>query len=781
MARPQRGVTDLFNVCKMNLRIGVAAMALAVAGCGSDSSDSSSGDADAAITGGAGGEGAGGGAGGEVVGGSGGENLGGAGGEAGGAGGGGGGEPALPSIAEIAQADDRFETLVQAAVAADLVGALNGDTDLTVFAPTDDAFAEVPPAVLETLLGDPAALTAVLTYHAVPGVHLAAEVVETDSYTTLQGADLAITVEGDVVRVNQAQIIEADIRARNGVIHVIDSVLMPPEEPALPSIAEIAQADDRFETLVQAAVAAGLVEALNGDTDLTVFAPTDDAFAEVPPAVLETLLGDPAALTAVLTYHAVPGVHLAAEVVATDSYTTLQGSDLDITVEGDVVRVNQAQIIETDIMARNGVIHVIDSVLMPAEEPAPQTIVEIAVGNPDFETLVAAVTAAGLVETLSGEGPFTVFAPTDDAFAALPEGTVEALLGDIPTLTDILTYHVIAGEVPAAEVVAATELTMLNGDIAEITLVDGNAYIDGAQIVVTDIQASNGIIHVIDTVMMPPEEAPALQTIVEIAVGNPDFETLVAAVTAAGLVETLSGEGPFTVFAPTDDAFAALPEGTVEALLGDIPTLTDILTYHVIAGEVPAAEVVAATELTMLNGDIAEITLVDGRAYIDGAEILITDIPASNGIIHVIDTVMLPPEEAPALQTIVEIAVGNPDFETLVAAVTAAGLVETLSGEGPFTVFAPTDDAFAALPAGTVDALLQDIPALTDVLTYHVISGEVPAADVVAATELTMLNGDIAAITLVDGRAYIDGAEILITDIPASNGIIHAIGAVMLP
>jgi transforming growth factor-beta-induced protein len=108
---------------------------------------------------------------------------------------------------------------------------------------------------------------------------------------------------------------------------------------------------------------------------------------------------------------------------------------------------------------------------------------------------------------------------------------------------------------------------------------------------------------------------------------------------------------------------------------------------------------------------------------------------------------MLPPEEAPALQTIVEIAVGNPDFETLVAAVTAAGLVETLSGEGPFTVFAPTDDAFAALPAGTVDALLQDIPALTDVLTYHVISGEVPAADVVAATELTMLNGDIAAIT----------------------------------
>ena len=136
-------------------------------------------------------------------------------------------------------------------------------------------------------------------------------------------------------------------------------------------------------------------------------------------------------------------------------------------------------------------------------EPALPSIVEIAVGNPDFETLVVALTAADLVDTLSGPGPFTVFAPTDAAFAALPEGTVAALLADIPTLTDILTYHVIAGEVPAADVVAAVELTMLNGDTAAITLAEGNAYIDGAQIIMTDLQASNGIVHVIDAVMQP--------------------------------------------------------------------------------------------------------------------------------------------------------------------------------------------------------------------------------------------------------------------------------------
>ena len=158
-----------------------------------------------------------------------------------------------------------------------------------------------------------------------------------------------------------------------------------------------------------------------------------------------------------------------------------------------------------------------------------------------------------------------------------------------------------------------------------------------------------------------------------------------------------------------------------------------------------------------------------------------TDIAASNGVIHVINAVLLPPAPPPEPGTIVDIAAGNPDFETLVAAVTAAGLVDTLNGEGPFTVFAPTDDAFAALPAGTVDALLNDIPTLTDILTYHVVSGALSAADVVAAGTLTALNGDTLTITQADGHTYINAVEILMTDIVASNGVIHVIGGVLLP
>jgi uncharacterized surface protein with fasciclin (FAS1) repeats len=280
---------------------------------------------------------------------------------------------------------------------------------------------------------------------------------------------------------------------------------------------------------------------------------------------------------------------------------------------------------------------------------ADQDIVDTAVANGNFTTLVAAVQAAGLVDTLKSEGPFTVFAPTDDAFAALPEGTVEALLNDIPTLTDI----------PADVVNLSSADTALGKPVA-IRVEDGNVFINDAQVVITDVEASNGVIHVIDAVLLPPADEPAampetgavLQAemdIVDTAVANGNFTTLVAAVQAAGLVDTLKSEGPFTVFAPTDDAFAALPEGTVEALLNDIPTLTDILLYHVVPGKVMAADVVNLSSADTALGKPVAIRVEGGNVFINDAQVVITDVETSNGVIHVIDAVLLPPaDEQPA-------------------------------------------------------------------------------------------------------------------------------------
>jgi transforming growth factor-beta-induced protein len=424
---------------------------------------------------------------------------------------------------------------------------------------------------------------------------------------------------------------------------------------------------------------------------------------------------------------------------------------------------------------------VVEPTAAPAAEPMANSIVDIAVEDGRFETLVAALQAADLTETLAGDGPFTVFAPTDDAFALLPEGTVEALLADIPQLTNILLYHVVSGEVFAADVVQLESAETLLGESVVIAL-DGDAVmLNESQVIITDIEASNGVIHVIDSVLLPPADEMAdegmMQSIVDIAVEDGRFTTLVAALQAADLAETLAGDGPFTVFAPTDDAFAMLPEGTVEALLADIPALSNILTYHVVGGQVLAADVVGLSSAETLQGQFLDIAADANGVMIDSSNVVITDILGSNGVIHVIDSVLLPES-----RSIVEIAVEDGRFTTLVAALQAAGLDDTLSGAGSFTVFAPTDDAFGKLPAGTIDALLADIPQLTDILLYHVVDGKVMAQDVVGLEDAETLQGTTFMILFDGGTVKLNGdSNVIITDIEAFNGVIHVIDSVLLP
>lgn len=258
-----------------------------------------------------------------------------------------------------------------------------------------------------------------------------------------------------------------------------------------------------FTTLVKAVKAAGLVETLKGDGPFTVFAPTDDAFAKLPKAKLEALLKDKSALTAVLTYHVVPGKVLAEDVVKLSTAKTVQGKPVSITVDDGKVKVNQANVLKTDIICTNGVIHVIDSVIMP---PAAKDVVDTAVGAGGFKTLVAAVKAAGLVETLKGKGPFTVFAPTDEAFAKIPKEKLDALLKDKAALTAILAYHVVPGKVMAADVVKLDSAKTLQGKTVKIESSDGKVKVNDSNVTKTDIDCANGVIHVIDGVLLPPTE-----------------------------------------------------------------------------------------------------------------------------------------------------------------------------------------------------------------------------------------------------------------------------------
>lgn len=278
-------------------------------------------------------------------------------------------------------------------------------------------------------------------------------------------------------------------------------------------------------------------------------------------------------------------------------------------------------------------------------------IVQLAQGNSDLSILVEAVVAAGLATTLKGPGPFTVFAPTNAAFAALLTElslTKAQLLANIPLLTTVLTYHVVTGKVQKADIPLGKAITSLQTSIFKIDSVAGNVLItDGrnrtSTITATDIQATNGVVHVIDKVILPADKN-IVQTAVALA---PEFSTLVAAVTAAGLGPTLSGTGPFTVFAPTNAAFAAalIELGISQAaLLADTVLLTKILTYHVVSGRVLKADVPINIPITTVQGETlsinASLVITDRRART--ANIATTDVLTSNGVIHVVDKVILP-------------------------------------------------------------------------------------------------------------------------------------------
>jgi len=667
------------------------------------------------------------------------------------------------NIVEIASSNPDFSLLVDAVVKADLVEALSEEDDddkLTVFAPTNAAFeALLGGATLEDISKDE--LTDILLYHVLEGVTLAGDLSDGLTVETLNGDEVTFTVTETEVKINESNIIDTDIIASNGVIHVIDAVLTPPQ-----NIVEIASSNPDFSTLVDAVVKADLVDALSEDDDedkLTVFAPTNAAFeALLGEATLEDVSVED--LTNILLYHVLEGTTLASDLSDGLIATTLNGEDVKFTLGGEFPQINESNIIVTDIVASNGVIHVIDAVLTP-----PQNIVEIASANPDFSLLVDAVVKADLVHALADEDDeLTVFAPTNAAFEAL---LGETTLEDVPVedLTEILLYHVLKGKTYAGDLSDGLTVETLNGEEVTFTITETEVKINESNIIATDIIASNGVIHVIDAVLTPP------QNIVEIASANPDFSLLVDAVVKADLVHALADEDEeYTVFAPTNAAFEALlGEATLEDVA--VEDLTDILLYHVLEGTTLAGDLSDGLIVETLNGEDVKFTFADGKVFINGAEIVMTDIIASNGVIHVIDAVLTPP------QNIVEIASADENFSTLVSAVVKADLVHALADEDEeLTVFAPTNAAFEALLG---EATLDDVPVeeLTEILLYHVLAGTNYAADLSDGLMVETLNGENVQFTINETELKINESNIVVTDIIASNGVIHVIDVVLTP
>jgi transforming growth factor-beta-induced protein len=304
-----------------------------------------------------------------------------------------------------------------------------------------------------------------------------------------------------------------------------------------------------------------------------------------------------------------------------------------------------------------------------------------------------------------------------------------------------------------------------SGDDDETPIVDAGR--DGGSAATGD--SSTGKSDATVDASTPAADASAAKTIVDVAVADGRFTTLAKALTDTGLLATLQGPGPFTVFAPTDAAFAKLPSGTLASLTDD--QLKVILTYHVVAGKVLSSTLKAGPVTTV--ADLSAFVSIDGSTVkVNSATVTTADVAGSNGVIHVIDSVLLPPN-------LVEAATYAGSFSTLVSAVGTAGLAEALSAPNAnLTVFAPTDAAFAALPAGTVAGLSKT--QLADVLKYHVVPSKVLSTALVAGPVGTLLTGKQVNISLTGGPK-VNEANIIITDVKTTNGVIHAIDKVLLP
>ena len=401
----------------------------------------------------------------------------------------------------------------------------------------------------------------------------------------------------------------------------------------------------------------------------------------------------------------------------------------------------------------------------------PSTVVAAAQDSPNLSTLVSALTAADLVGTLSGPGPFTVFAPVNSAFENVPADVLQRLLasGNVDILSRVLRYHVVPGRIRAADLTEGQTVTTVEGNTLRVTLA-GGARVNNARITTTDIETGNGIVHLIDAVMTDNLDIVDVATI-------RGFSSLVSAVATAGLVDAVRGNGAgdgITVFAPTNAAFEAL------GALPSNPVLSQVLTYHVVAGRALAASLSDNQQLTTLQGGAVRFRTNPTRLEGIGntVNITATDIVARNGVIHVIDAVLLP--TAPITQNIVELASATPDLSTLVTAIGAANLGGTLSGAGPFTVFAPVNSAFAAVPADVLTRLLEtgNVDILSKVLRYHVVPGRVLAADLTEGQTVTTVEGTTLRITLAGG-ARVNDARITATDIQATNGVVHLIDGVL--
>ncbi|XP_040838232.1 transforming growth factor-beta-induced protein ig-h3 [Ochotona curzoniae] len=508
---------------------------------------------------------------------------------------------------------------------------MEGPGSFTIFAPSNEAWGSLPAEVLDSLVSNVnIELLNALRYHMVDRRVLTDELKHGMSLTSMyQNSNIQIHhYPNGIVTVNCARLLKADHHATNGVVHLIDKVI----STVTNNIQQIIEIEDTFETLRAAVAASGLNVLLESEGQFTLLAPTNEAFEKIPAETLNRILGDPEALKDLLNNHILKSALCAEAIVAGMSLETLEGTTLEVGCSGDMLTINGKPIISNkDTLATNGVIHHINELLIP---DSAKTLSELAAGS-DVSTTIDLFEKAGLGPHLSGNERLTLLAPLNSVFE---EGA--------PPIDDstksLLLNHIVKDQLASKHLYHGQTLDTLGGRKLRVFVYRNSLCIENSCIAAHDKKGRYGTLFTMDRILSPP-----MGTVMDVLKGDNRFSMLVAAIQSAGLTETLNREGVYTIFAPTNEAFQALPPGELSKLMGNTKELSNILKYHVGEEILVSGGIGTLVRLKSLQGDKLEVSSKNNTMSVNKEPVAECDIMATNGVVHAVTSLLQPPVNRP--------------------------------------------------------------------------------------------------------------------------------------
>nr|XP_056717375.1 transforming growth factor-beta-induced protein ig-h3 [Euleptes europaea] len=505
---------------------------------------------------------------------------------------------------------------------------ITGPGSYTIFAPTNEAWASLPAEMLDSLVSNVnIELLNALRYHMVNKRVLTDDLKHGTSLPSMyQNIDIQIHhYPNGIVTVNCARLLKADHDATNGVVHLIDKVISTTTN----SILQIVEIEESLETLRAAVAAAGLNNLLDGEGQFTLLAPTNEAFEKIPQETLTRILGDPEALKDMLNHHILKSAMCAEAIIAGLSMETLEGDMLEVGCNGDELTLSGRPIIANrDVIATNGVIHFVNELLIP---DSAKTLLELGEES-EVSTAIGLFRQAGLSSHLTGNERLTLLAPTNSFYKDHTPSADRNLLLD----------HIVKDQLSSKYLYHGQKLETLSGKQLRVFVYRNNLCIENVCIAAHDKRGRFGTLFTVDKILTPP-----IGNVMDVLKADDRFSTLVAAIQSAGLTETLNRPRSFTVFAPTNEAFQAVPQGELNKLMGNAKELANLLKYHIGDEILVSGAVGAVVRLKSLQGDKLEVSTKRNVINVNKEPVAEADIMATNGVIYAVNTVLQPPALRP--------------------------------------------------------------------------------------------------------------------------------------